>query len=64
MKKFNKIYVEITNYCNLNCSFCSKDKRKKKEMSIEEFDEVINKIKDYTKTIYLHLKVNLYYIVN
>lgn len=56
MKKFNKIYVEITNYCNLNCSFCSKDKRKKKEMSIEEFNEVINKIKDYTKTIYLHLK--------
>jgi len=56
MKKFNKIYVEITNICNLNCSFCSKDNRKKKEMSIEEFSKVINKIKDYTKTIYLHLK--------
>ena len=56
MKKFNKIYVEITNYCNLNCSFCSKDKRQKHEMSVNEFSEVINKIKDYTKTIYLHIK--------
>lgn len=56
MKKFNKIYVEITNYCNLNCSFCSKDKRKKHEMTLDEFNEVLSKIKDYTKTIYLHLK--------
>ena len=56
MKKFNKIYVEITNYCNLNCSFCSKDKRNKREMNVLEFNEVVNKIKDYTKTIYLHLK--------
>ena len=33
--RFNKIYVEITNYCNLRCSFCSIDKRSKKEMSVE-----------------------------
>lgn len=56
MKKFNKIYVEITNICNLKCSFCSKDKREKRTMSILEFKEVLQKIKDYTKTIYLHLK--------
>ena len=56
MKKFNKIYIEITNYCNLNCSFCSKDKRIKKEMSILEFCNVINKIKNHTKSIYLHIK--------
>ena len=53
---FNKIYVEITNICNLNCSFCSKDHRSKKEMSIEEFELVIKKIKDHTKSIYLHIK--------
>lgn len=56
MKKFNKIYVEITNYCNLRCSFCSIDKREKREMSVLEFENVLNKIKNYTKTIYLHLK--------
>ena len=54
--KFNKIYVEITNICNLNCSFCSKDKRSLKEMSIEEFEITLQKIKNYTKTIYLHVK--------
>lgn len=53
---FNKIYIEITNYCNLNCSFCSKDSRKKYEMTIDEFKHVINEIKEYTDSIYLHVK--------
>ncbi len=55
-KRFSKIYVEITNYCNLACSFCSKDNREKREMSVEEFELVISKIKDYTDSIYLHVK--------
>ena len=56
MKKFKKIYVEITNMCNLKCPFCSIDDKKKKEMSIEEFDDVLNKINDYTDYLYLHVK--------
>ena len=55
-KRFSKIYVEITNICNLNCSFCSKDILPKKEMSVEEFKIVISKIKEYTDNIYLHVK--------
>ena len=55
-KKFTRIYVEITNYCNLSCSFCSKDTREKKEMTVDEFRSVISKIKDYTENIYLHVK--------
>ena len=55
-KLFSKIYVEITNVCNLNCSFCSKSNRNKKEMSAEEFRIVASKIKDYTNNIYLHVK--------
>ena len=55
-KRFSKIYVEITNKCNLNCSFCSKDDLKKKEMSPDEFRIVIDKIKKYTDNIYLHVK--------
>lgn len=54
--RFKKIYVEITNRCNLNCSFCSKSNRVKKDMSILEFEKVISKIKDYTSYIYLHIK--------
>jgi len=55
-KRFKKIYVEITNICNLNCSFCSKDNKQKKEMTVDEFKTIISKIKDYTDYIYLHIK--------
>ncbi len=53
---FSKIYIEITNICNLNCSFCSKDNLPKKEMSVNDFEIVIGKIKKYTDSIYLHIK--------
>lgn len=56
MKKFKKIYVEITNICNLNCSFCSKDNKAKKFLSVSEFETILNKINDYTDYLYLHVK--------
>ncbi|MEG1800599.1 MAG: radical SAM protein [Oscillospiraceae bacterium] len=55
MKKFKKIYIEITNSCNLNCSFCPKHKRKPQAMSVEEFSAVIAKTKDYGDNFYLHV---------
>lgn len=55
MKKFKKAYIEITNNCNLNCSFCPKTKREKKFMTENEFKEVIEKIKPYVNFLYLHL---------
>ena len=55
-KRFKKIYVEITNKCNLNCSFCGSTNLPIKEMSIDEFRIVIEKIKPYTDYIYLHVK--------
>ncbi len=54
--RFKKIYVEITNKCNLNCSFCSKDNRELKELNLEEFSIILQKIKPFTNTIYLHVK--------
>lgn len=56
MKKFKKIYVEITNICNLSCSFCSIDNRVKESITVEKFEEVLKKINDYTDYIYLHVK--------
>ena len=54
--RFKKIYVEIGNICNLHCLFCSLDGRSKRQMTLDEFSEVIQKIKGYTNYIYLHLK--------
>ena len=56
MKKFKKVYIEITNICNLNCSFCLNNKREKKFMSVSDFSHIINEIKPYTDYIYLHVK--------
>ena len=56
MTKFTKIYIEITNICNLNCSFCSKDNRKLESMPLDKFEYILKEIKPYTKTIYLHVK--------
>ena len=55
-KKFKKIYIEITNNCNLNCSFCSPVKKVKRFMTISEFEYILNEIKDKTDYIYLHVK--------
>ena len=56
MKNYKKIYIEITNRCNLSCSFCSKVEKPLRNMTIEEFKLIISKIKDKTDTIYLHVK--------
>ncbi len=55
-KRFKKIYIEITNICNLSCSFCPNDNRQKEYMTIEKFNIILDKIKDYTDYIYLHVK--------
>lgn len=52
---YKKIYIEITNDCNLSCSFCIKNKRIKKYMSFNDFKTVLNNIENYTKYIYLHV---------
>lgn len=55
-KRFQKIYVEITNICNLQCEFCMPTVRAKKFLKPEEFEIILNKIKPYTNLIYLHIK--------
>lgn len=52
---YKKIYVEITNNCNLNCPFCIHNSRKNKFMSIDEFKVVLNKLKKHTKYLYFHV---------
>ena len=53
---FKKIYIEITNNCNLKCKFCPETNRKKEFMNIENFEEIIKKVYKYTKLVCLHVK--------
>lgn len=53
---FKKIYIEITNICNLNCWFCEKSYRQKHEMSIEEFECVLKNVGTMTNCVCLHVK--------
>lgn len=53
--KFKRIYVEITNCCNLKCPFCIKNSRKPKMMSFDEFKLILEKIKKYTSYLYFHV---------
>ena len=55
MNKFKKVYIEITNVCNLSCSFCPKTGRDKEFLSIERFKKILEEVKPYTKYIYFHL---------
>ncbi|MBQ9314124.1 MAG: SPASM domain-containing protein [Clostridia bacterium] len=54
--RFKRIYIEITNVCNLKCSFCPPHNRENRFMNFEEFKSILNTIKPYTKYIYLHVK--------
>ena len=55
MKKISRIYIEITNMCNLSCSFCIGNVRVPRFMSTDEFSHVIQEAKPYTNHIYLHV---------
>lgn len=56
MKKFKKIYIEITNVCNLACKFCPQTKRKPEFMKVETFSKILDEIKPHGEYIYFHVK--------
>lgn len=54
--KFAKVYIEITNVCNLNCTFCSKTGRESRFLKVSEFEHIAREVKDFTSLIALHVK--------
>ena len=55
MKKYKRVYVEITNICNYNCNFCPKTSRPKSYMTEDNFEYVVKQIAPLTDDIYLHV---------
>lgn len=53
---FKRFYIEITNICNLNCSFCSHQKREKRYMSLDEIEHILKEISKFDAHIYPHIK--------
>ena len=53
--RFRKVYLEISNICNLNCRFCPGTKRAKEAMTEEEFSILLPKIRPYAAYLYFHL---------
>ena len=52
---YKKIYIEVTNNCNLKCDFCIKNTRKIEYLEIEKFKKILNKINGYTDYLYFHI---------
>ncbi len=55
MRQYNKVYLEITNRCNLHCSFCPGTRRPPRTMSPTEFRLLAEKLRPATRYLYLHL---------
>lgn len=56
LKKFKKVYIEITSICNLACTFCPPTERKANFIKVEDFARRLDEIKPHTSYIYLHVK--------
>ena len=52
---YSRVYVEITNICNMSCSFCHGHKRAPGQMSKEEFALILRRLTGVTKYLYYHL---------
>ena len=55
MKRFRKVYLEISNMCNLHCRFCPGTRRAPRRLNEEEFRRILAKLRPYTNFLYFHL---------
>jgi radical SAM protein with 4Fe4S-binding SPASM domain len=53
--RFLKTYIEISNICNLQCTFCPEVEREKKVLSPDNFKIILKEVLPHTEQICLHL---------
>ena len=53
--RFSKVYLEISNLCNLRCAFCPGTRRPGKAMTPAEFSTLLPKLRPWTDFLYFHL---------
>ena len=54
-KRFAKVYLEITNICNLRCDFCPGNTRPPHSVTPEEFSSLARALRPYTDYLYFHV---------
>lgn len=54
--RFRQVYLEITNICNLRCSFCPAPARAPGFLSREDFSLALDRLRPYTDYLYFHVK--------
>ncbi len=52
---YSRAYVEITNICNMSCSFCHGHGREPRRMTEAEFSRVLDQLCGVTEYLYYHL---------
>ena len=52
---YSKVFLEITNVCNLRCSFCPGTRRRPRFLSPEEFRILAAKLRPVTDYLHLHV---------
>ncbi len=52
---YARVYVEITNICNRQCSFCPGTARPPRRMSMAEFEAIVSRLRGVTDYLYYHV---------
>ena len=52
---YARVYVEITNTCNRQCSFCPGTTRPPRRMTEVEFNTVLDRLEGVTEYVYYHV---------
>ncbi|OCL83900.1 radical SAM/SPASM domain-containing protein [Arcobacter porcinus] len=55
INKFRKVHIELTNICNLKCTFCPPKLHPNKIMDLELFDRLNLELKEFTNELAYHI---------
>lgn len=53
---FNRIYLELTNHCNLACTFCPPHRRNTRFLRPDEIKSRMGDVAKHTRDVYFHVK--------
>ncbi len=52
---FKRIYIELSNYCNLNCIFCTPSEKNSRMLSLKDYQDILTQVKGKTNEVCLHV---------